>query len=326
MKPTVFITGGAGYIGSHVAKCLHRAGWNPVTYDNFRRGHREAVKWGPLVEGELLDGARLADALSAWRPAMVVHCAALAYVGESAREPGTYYANNVTGTLTLLEAMRLASVDRLVFSSTCAVYGVPEAGPVREDSPRNPVNPYGRSKLAAESVIGDFEAAYGMRAVCLRYFNAAGCDPEGEIGESHDPETHLIPLALEAAANPEVPLHVLGTDYPTPDGTCIRDYVHVADLAEGHRLAIEHLMDGGAGDRINLGYGEGRSVLDIVKGVERVTGRTVAMTSAPRRPGDPPVLVGDATRAGRVLGWRPRHAALDDILETAWRWHRNRSY
>jgi UDP-arabinose 4-epimerase len=317
---TVLVTGGAGYIGSHACKALAQAGYRPVVYDSLVYGHEWAVKWGPLERGDILDAERLAEVFAKHRPAAVMHFAAFAYVGESVTDPAKYYRNNVVGTLNLLEAMRAAGVGNLVFSSTCATYGVPAETPIREDMPQAPINPYGASKLMIERVLADYAAAYGLKSMALRYFNAAGADPDGEVGEDHEPETHLIPLALDAAAGvgPELTLH--GDDYATPDGTCIRDYVHVSDIADAHVLALKALEAGKALElAYNLGGGAGASVSEVIAATTRVTGRPVPLTVGPRRPGDPPVLVADASLAAADLGWRPRHD-LDQMLATAWAW------
>jgi UDP-arabinose 4-epimerase len=321
MATSILVTGGAGYIGSHAAKALARAGYEPVTYDNLGRGHREAVKWGPLVVGELADRALLAETLRRHKIAAVMHFAAFAYVGESVAEPALYFRNNVANSLVLLEAMAEAGVGRIVFSSTCATYGLPETMPIAEDAPQHPVNPYGESKLMIERMLHWLGEARGLAFAALRYFNAAGADPDGEIGEAHDPETHLIPLVLDAALGRRAAIDIFGTDYPTPDGTAIRDYIHVHDLAEAHVLALAHLLQGGASLALNLGTGEGHSVRAVIAAAERVTGRPVARRETARRPGDPPILVADARKAQAVLGWTPRRSGLDDIIASAWRWH-----
>jgi len=317
----VLVTGGAGYIGSHACKALALAGFVPVTYDNLVFGHRSAVRWGPLVHGDILDRAALDAALRAWQPVAVMHFAAFAYVGESVTHPGKYYRNNVAGSLTLLEAMRDAGVGQLVFSSTCATYGVPQAMPIAEDHPQSPINPYGASKLMVERMLRDFDVAHGLRSISLRYFNAAGADPERETGEHHDPETHLIPLVLDAAAGVRPDVTVFGDTYPTPDGTCIRDYIHVGDLAQAHVLALQALLAGAATTAYNLGNGQGFSVRQVIDAARAVTGLAVPVRMGPRRAGDPPELVGDASRIRTELGWAPRHAELADIVGTAWRWH-----
>lgn len=317
----VFVTGGAGYIGSHACKALARAGYVPVTYDSLVNGHRSAVRWGPFVHGDIMDRAALDAAFRAWKPVAVLHFAAFAYVGESVTNPGKYYRNNVVGSLTLLEAMRDAGVSQFVFSSTCATYGVPQAVPIAEDHPQNPINPYGASKLMIERMLRDFDAAYGLRSISLRYFNAAGADPDGEVGESHDPETHLIPLVLDAGAGVRPDVTVFGGDYPTPDGTCIRDYIHVTDLAQAHVLALLALQVGAATTAYNLGNGRGFSVRQVIAAARAVTGRSIPVSMGPQRPGDPPELVGDASRIRAELGWVPQHDELADIVGTAWRWH-----
>jgi UDP-glucose-4-epimerase GalE len=321
---TILVTGGAGYVGSHACKALAAAGHTPVVYDNLSRGHREFARWGPLEVGDIGDAARLDAVFARHRVDAVMHFAALAYVGESVSEPALYYRNNVGGTLELLEAMRRAGVRRLVFSSTCATYGVPERMPITEDLPQQPINPYGMSKLVVERMLRDYDAAYGLRSVSLRYFNAAGCDPDGEVGEDHDPETHLIPRVLMAADGALPHVEIFGTDYPTPDGTCLRDYVHVADLAEGHVQALGYLERGGATTAINLGTGRAFSVREVIAAAERVTGRRVPVREAARRAGDPPVLVADAARARAVLGFAPRFTEIEPIAATAWRWHERR--
>jgi UDP-arabinose 4-epimerase len=319
----ILVTGGAGYIGSHTCKALAQAGVTPVSLDNLVYGHQWAVRWGPLERGDIADRAMLDDVMRRYRPQAVMHFAAYAYVGESVQDPGKYYRNNVAGTLTLLEAMRDHAVGAVVFSSTCATYGCPTALPIREDHPQHPVNPYGASKLMVERMLRDFDAAHGIRSISLRYFNAAGADPAGEIGESHDPETHLIPLLLEAADGRRPALTIYGEDYDTPDGTCIRDYIHVSDLADAHVLALRSLLDGAGTTAFNLGNGEGFSVRQVVERARAVTKKDIRVIIGARRVGDPPVLVADATRALETLGWRPKHTSLDDSLETAWRWLRS---
>ncbi|MES2937400.1 MAG: UDP-glucose 4-epimerase GalE [Pseudomonadota bacterium] len=318
---TVLVTGGAGYVGSHACKALAAAGFVPVAFDNLSRGHREAVRWGPLVQGDILDRPALDAALRQFAPLAVLHFAAFAYVGESVSEPGKYYRNNVTGSLTLLEAMRHAGVHQLVFSSSCATYGVPRAPLMAEDHPQEPINPYGASKLMTERMLRDYDAAYGLRAICLRYFNAAGADPAGETGEEHDPEPHLIPQVLAAAAGHQPAITIFGDQHGTPDGTCVRDYVHVSDLAEAHVLALRALQEGCASTAFNLGNGSGFSVREVVDTARAVTGRPIAMRVGAPRPGDPPSLVADAARARAQLGWQPRIPRLADIIDTAWRWH-----
>jgi UDP-arabinose 4-epimerase len=319
---TILVTGGAGYVGSHACKALAAAGHTPVVYDNLSRGHREFARWGPLEVGDLGEAAKLDAVFARHRIDAVMHFAALAYVGESVEQPALYYRNNVGGTLELLEAMRRAGVKRLVFSSTCATYGVPERMPITEDLPQQPINPYGATKLMIERVLRDYEPAYALRSVALRYFNAAGCDPDGEVGEDHKPETHLIPRVLMAADGMLPHIDVFGTDYPTPDGTCLRDYIHVADLADGHVRALDYLQRGGASTAINLGTGRAFSVREVIAAAERVTGRRIPVHEGARRAGDPPVLVADATRARTLLGFAPRFTEIAPIVETAWRWHK----
>ncbi|MFC7334013.1 UDP-glucose 4-epimerase GalE [Rhodocista pekingensis] len=316
---TVLVTGGAGYVGSHTCKLLAASGYRPVVYDNLSRGQRAAVRWGPLVVGDLTDRARLDEAFAAWQPSAVIHFAALTYVGESVEKPALYHHVNVGGSRTLVEAATAAGVDRLVFSSTAAVYGTPLRTPIAEDHPLRPINPYGETKLRVEELLA--AAAPRLRSVALRYFNAAGADPEGEIGEDHEPETHAIPLAIQAVLGERREFRIFGTDYPTPDGTAVRDYVHVMDLAQAHLLALEHLERGGAGTQVNLGTGSGTSVAELLRAVARAAGRPVPSVTAPRRAGDPPVLVADGRRARELLGWQPRFDSLDAIVETAWQWH-----
>ena len=327
---SILIVGGAGYIGSQTAKRIARAGLQPVVLDNLVYGHQWAVKWGPFVRGDLADTALLQRVLREHAVTSVIHFAAYAYVGESITDPRKYFRNNVVCTLNLLDAMVDAGVHRIVFSSTCATYGEPHEIPISETHPQNPVNPYGESKLAVEKILHWYSGAYGIRFAALRYFNAAGADPEGEIGEDHDPETHLIPLAIEAALGQRGALSIYGTDYPTPDGTAVRDYIHVADLAEAHWLALSRLSGQGASDpggnlRLNLGTGRGHSVREVIAAVEKVSGRTVPAREVARRPGDPPALVADARAAASVLGWRPGYPELETIVEHALRWHNRRS-
>ena len=317
----ILVTGGAGYIGSHTCKALAQAGYTPISYDNLVYGHKWAVKWEPLEIGDIADQSRLEDVFELYSPDAVIHFAAFAYVGESVLDPGKYYRNNVAGTLTLLETMLHKGVDRLVFSSTCATYGLPQNIPIREDHPRKPINPYGASKLMVEQMLADFGKAHGLRSMALRYFNAAGADPDGEIGEDHDPETHLIPLVLDAAAGRCPHITVFGDDYDTPDGTCIRDYIHVTDLAQAHVLALKALENKAGSRAYNLGNGQGFSVGKVIQVAEKVTGLSIPVKRGNRRPGDPGVLIGDASKISDELGWHPQHAALDKIIATAWDWH-----
>jgi UDP-glucose-4-epimerase GalE len=321
MSTNILVTGGAGYIGSHTCKQLKAAGYTPVTFDNMVYGHEWAVKWGPLVKGDIQDRAALDAAFAKYAPAAVIHFAAYTYVGESVEDPGKYYRNNVYGTVNLLEAMRDHNCGNIIFSSTCATYGVPETMPMTEQLPQRPINPYGWTKLMIEQVLRDFEHAHGIKHMALRYFNAAGADPDGEIGEDHDPETHLIPLTVLAGLGRRGPIKIFGQDYPTPDGTAIRDYIHVTDLADAHVLGLGVLLDGGESRMINLGTGHGASVREVVDAVGRSLGTPVPAENAPRRAGDPPMLVADATRAKTELSWTPRYTNLDDIVGTACRWH-----
>ncbi|MBU4192646.1 MAG: UDP-glucose 4-epimerase GalE [Proteobacteria bacterium] len=315
----ILVTGGAGYIGSHPCKALAARGYTPVTLDTLVNGHEWAVKWGPLVVGDIADRALLDEVFATYRPEGVIHFAAYCYVGESVEDPGKYYANNVAGTLTLLEAMRDHKVVPIVFSSSCAVYGAARIVPITEDHPQWPVNPYGWSKFMVERMLEDFGRAHGTRHCALRYFNAAGADPDGQIGEAHDPESHLIPLVLQAAREPDSPVTVFGTDYDTPDGTCIRDYIHVCDLAEAHILALGHLA-GNPSLAVNLGTGTGNSVREIIEAACAVTGKPIEPKIGPRRPGDPPRLVADRTLAGKILGWQPKYTDIRETIRHAWTW------
>ncbi|WP_173935220.1 UDP-glucose 4-epimerase GalE [Chelativorans sp. Marseille-P2723] len=313
----VLVTGGAGYIGSHTAKLLAHQGVEPVVFDNLVTGNRRAVRWGEFVHGDILDTLHLTRVLKQHKPEAVIHFAASAYVGESVEDPAKYYRNNVAGTLSLLDACLQAGVDKVIFSSSCATYGVPADLPIRETTPQNPINPYGRTKLIAENMLSDYSGAYGLRYVALRYFNACGADPDGELGEWHDPETHLIPRALLAAAGKAPPLAVFGNDYETTDGTCIRDYIHVSDLARAHVLALNHLSAGGASLAINLGTGRGTSIGEILEAIAQVTGREVPVEMHSRRAGDPPVLFADPTFARKTLDFEPRYSDIATIIRTA---------
>jgi UDP-arabinose 4-epimerase len=317
----VLVTGGAGYVGSHTAKALARAGITPVVYDNLSLGHIWAVRWGPLFVGDLNDAAALRQVFQEYRPDAVVHFAAKAYVGESMTDPSGYLRNNVGGTLQLLDAMREFDVRTIVFSSSCATYGIPDALPLVETHPQRPINPYGDSKLWCERALGWYEKAYGLRWVALRYFNAAGADPDGEIGEDHEPETHLIPLAIHAALGKIDRLTIFGTDYATPDGTAIRDYIHVADLAHAHVAALRHLENGGRSIAVNLGTGTGYSIREVVEQVEAASGKRVPLSVGPRRDGDPAALVADSSLAAQVLSWQPARSDLSSIIRSAWDWH-----
>jgi UDP-glucose-4-epimerase GalE len=322
----VLVTGGAGYIGSHTCKHLAQKGYEPIVYDNLSRGHQWAVRWGDFELGDLRDTPRLTEVLRRRRIEAVIHFAAYALVGESVAQPELYYSNNTVGSLSLLEAMRAAGVCSLVFSSTCATYGYPEREVLDESHPTRPINPYGASKLFVERMIADAARAYGHKAICLRYFNAAGADPEGELGEVHDPETHLIPNVLRSLTG-EIPFFDLhGEDYPTPDGTCIRDYVHVQDLARAHLLALRALQEGKPLELVcNLGTATGHSVKEAVACVESVTGKKVSLRVGPRRPGDPARLVASNERARNLLGWEPYYTDLRQTIEHAWNWHLRRT-
>ena len=317
----VLLTGGAGYIGSHTAKLLAKSGFEPVTIDNLSTGHEWAVKWGPFIEGDIADQDLVRVILAEYGIEAVIHLAACASVAESIRQPGLYFNNNVTNSFRLFEVLRESSVRHVIFSSTCATYGVPQHVPITESHPQYPVNPYGESKLMAERMLHWYGQAHGISSICLRYFNAAGADPEGELGEVHKPETHLIPLAIQAAAGTQDAISIFGTDYRTPDGTAIRDYTHVMDLARAHVLALEYLFDGGKSDVLNLGTGKGHSVLDVIHTVESVCDRRVPARLCGRRDGDPAMLVADASKAREVLGWEAAYTDLTEIVSTAWNWH-----
>ncbi len=318
----ILVTGGAGYIGSHTIKALLERGYRVVALDNLSVGHREFVLCEDFVQADLLDRAALERVFEKYPIRSVIHFAARTAVGESVENPEIYYYNNVVGTLNLLSAMRAHGVDEIVFSSSAAVYGDPEVLPIPEDHPKRPKSPYGKTKLMMEEILSDYSHAYRIKYVALRYFNAAGSDPEGEIGEWHDPETHLIPIVLEAAYGIRDHVEIFGTDYPTPDGTCIRDFIHVVDLAEAHVLALEKMREGKANTAYNLGTGVGHSVREVIEACKKVTGRDFKVVDGPRRPGDPPALVADPTKAKRELGWEPRYTDLEEIISTAWAWMR----
>ncbi len=327
IKPTVLVTGGAGYIGSHAVLALQRSGYEVVILDNLVYGHRDIVEQVLKVElivGDTNDRQLLDNLFSMRQIDAVMHFAAYAYVGESVSNPDKYYRNNVVGTLTLLEAMKDASINKFVFSSTCATYGIPQQVPIPEDHPQNPINPYGMSKLMVEKILSDFDQAYDFKSVWFRYFNAAGADPEGALGEDHNPETHLIPLTLFAALGKRESLSIFGTDYPTPDGTCVRDYIHVNDLAIAHVLGLEYLIKGGKTDVFNLGNGNGFSVKEVIETARQVTGRDITAVECDRRPGDPPALVGSGEKARQILGWNPQYSDLNTIISHAWQWHQKR--
>lgn len=315
------VTGGAGYVGSHTVKELKERGCSVLVYDNLSRGHRWAVQGVEFVEGDLADERRLRELFSSNPISAVLHFAALASVEESVRYPQRYYENNVGNTLTLLRAMLNYGVKFFILSSTCAVYGNPKQIPIAEDHPLDPVNPYGMSKLMVERMLADYDSAHGLRYVSLRYFNAAGADPGGDLGEDHDPETHIIPRILQTALGKTSDLRIYGTDYPTKDGTCVRDYVHVTDLAAAHVLALQWLLDGGKSETFNLGTGRGHSVREVLETAQRVTNRPIPKIASERRPGDPPVLLASSEKAKRILGWTPKFQDLEGIISSAWKWH-----
>jgi UDP-glucose 4-epimerase len=318
----ILVAGGAGYIGSHTCLDLFNKGFTPVVFDNLSSGHPQFVKWGPLEKGDIRDRKRLDEVLAQYEPSAIVHFAAAIEVSESIRDPGSFYENNVAGTITLLRAAQAAGIDKIVFSSTCATYGVPSSIPMSENHAQLPINPYGRSKLIVEQILQDLDRHQGFRSVILRYFNAAGADPEARIGEWHSPETHAIPIAIEAALGRRSHFQVYGTDYDTRDGSCVRDFVHVLDLADAHTRAVEYLLDGGVSQAINLGTGHGTTVKELLEKVGRVGGKRIDVRFGPRREGDPPALVADNRLAKRCIGWSPRHD-LTSIIGTAWNWHAN---
>jgi UDP-glucose 4-epimerase len=326
-KPTILVTGGAGYIGSHTVLALKKAGYEVVILDNLVYGHRDLVEQVlqvELVVGDTNDRALLDRLFTSRQFAAVMHFSAYAYVGESVSNPAKYYRNNVIGTITLLEAMEAASIKNFVFSSTCATYGVPNQVPIPEDHPQNPINPYGATKLMVERILTDFDVAYGLKSVRFRYFNAAGADPTGILGEDHNPETHLIPLVLQTALGKRESVSIFGTDYPTPDGTCIRDYIHVSDLADAHVLGLEYLLKGQDSAVFNLGNGNGFSVREVIDTATKITGKQIKVVECDRRAGDPPALIGSGDRAKQILGWKPKYPDLDNILTHAWAWHQKR--
>jgi len=316
----ILVTGGAGYIGSHTCLALSQKGYTPVVFDNLVNGHREFVQWGPFEQGDVRDRDRLDQVIRNYKPAAIIHFAGLIEVGQSISDPMAFFDNNVAGSITLFAAALHAGIDKLVFSSTCATYGIPQEVPIREDHPQFPINPYGRSKLIVEQILNELGARKKLRSVILRYFNAAGADPEGRIGEWHTPETHVIPLAIEAARSTGSTFKAFGSDYPTRDGTCIRDFVHVCDLAAAHSLGIDYLLRGNGSVALNLGTGHGTSVKEIIDGVELVSKKHLQVEYGSRREGDPPELVADNALAKLTLGWQPQHA-LSSIIESAWKWH-----
>ncbi|MDJ0676872.1 MAG: UDP-glucose 4-epimerase GalE [Calothrix sp. MO_167.B42] len=326
-KTTILVTGGAGYIGSHTVLALKQAGYEVIVLDNLVYGHQDLVEkvlQVELIVGDIGDRSLLDNLFHNRNIAGVMHFSAYAYVGESVKEPAKYYHNNVVGTLNLLGAMEAAGVHRFVFSSTCATYGIPQVIPIPEDHSQKPINPYGATKLMVERILADFDVAYNLKSVCFRYFNAAGADPHGRLGEDHSPETHLIPLVLFTALGKRESISMFGTDYDTPDGTCVRDYIHVSDLADAHVLGLEYLLKGGDSQAFNLGNGKGFSVKDVIETAKQVTGKEIKIIECDRRPGDPPILIGSAKKATTILGWQPQYSSLQDILTHAWQWHQKR--
>ena len=318
MTDTILVTGGAGYIGAHMVKALRQSGFRPVVLDDLSSGHRSAVRDAELHVGDVGDAAFVGRVLAEVQPAAVMHFAGFIQVGESVLDPGKYFRNNVTATQVLLDAMRAHGIRRFIFSSTAAIFGEPQYVPIDEAHPKAPINPYGRSKWFVEQMLEDYDHAHGLKSVCLRYFNAAGADPDGEIGERHEPETHLVPLILQVASGRRSQIGVYGDDYPTPDGTCVRDYVHVADLCDAHLLALRQLLEGSGSARYNLGNGNGFSVREVLDTARRITGHSIPATILPRRAGDPPSLVADSSAARATLGWTPRYPELDMIVAHAW--------
>lgn len=323
-ESVVLVTGGAGYIGAHACKSLKQHGYLPVVYDNLIYGHKDFVKWGPLIVGDLLDKDKLVKVFSKFKPNVVLHFAGFGYVGESTCHPAKYYENNIVGTLSLLEAMRVSEINKIVFSSSCATFGIPKIIPISENNAQEPINPYGRSKLFIEKILKDYDAAYGIKYAILRYFNAAGADSDGEIGEDHSPEFHLIPLMLDVALGLSKEITIFGDDYETNDGTCIRDYIHVADLAEAHVKALEYLNKYEKSDEFNLGIGKGFSVNQILNAVEKICSRTISRVISSRRMGDPPILVADSDKAIHKLNLNIRYNEIDEIILHAWQWHQKR--
>ena len=320
----VLVTGGGGYIGSHTCKALSEEGFNPIVIDNLHYGHEWAVKWGVLIKGDFSDRDLLLEIFNTYKPIAVLHFAAFAYVGESVKNPNKYYKNNVSGSLNLLDVMNECSIKNIIFSSTCATYGIPKNIPISESEIQKPINPYGSSKLMIETIIKDFSLAYGLKYIILRYFNAAGADAKGEIGEDHDPETHLIPLTFRALDEPKKKLTIFGNDYKTADGTCIRDYIHVSDLANAHVLALMRLLNNKESSIYNLGNGKGYSVLEIINSVEKISNKRVFYEFGKRREGDPDVLIASAEKALNELKWCPKYSQIDEIIKTVWEWEKKR--
>lgn len=324
----ILIVGGAGYIGSHVNKLLTEKNYETIVLDNLSCGHKESIKWGEFCQVDLADVDKLDEVFTNYDIDAVMHFSSFIEVGESVQNPEKYYTNNVVNTMNLLNVMKKHDVKKFIFSSTCATYGVPQKIPLVEDHPQNPINPYGWTKLMVERILKDYDAAYGLKSVILRYFNASGADESGEIGEAHDPESHLIPLILDAAIQKRDNIKIFGTDYDTPDGTCIRDYIHVTDLADAHLLALKYLEKENTSNEFNLGNGRGFSVREVIDSVKKVTGRTFNVVETQRREGDPAILIGSSKKAQELLGWNPQYADIDKIVETAWNWHKklNKEY
>lgn len=321
-KEHILVVGGAGYIGSYMCKYLFQHGYTPVVLDNLIYGHQQAVKWGPFLQGSMENADLLDRIFTEFDIIAVMHFAAYAYVGESVSKPAKYYKNNVAATISLLDAMVRNKIKKFIFSSTCATYGIPYTIPITEQTPQNPINPYGHTKVMVEQILSDFQNAYGLESISLRYFNAAGADPECEVGEDHKPETHLIPLIFQTALGQRKNIKIYGDDYSTRDGTCIRDYIHIADLAQAHFLAMKRLLNGTPGSNFNLGNGKGYSVKEIIELARVITGKKIPVEIVNKRPGDPPVLIGSSEKAINHLGWKPVFSEISVILETAWQWHR----
>lgn len=319
----ILVIGGAGYIGSYMCKYLAKNGYDPIVLDNLVCGHRQSVRWGPLIEGSIADSKLLNQIFLEYQIMAVMHFAAFCYVGESVTVPAKYYRNNVANTINLLEVMVERNVSNFIFSSSCAIYGEPVEFPITEQHPQNPINPYGRSKLMVEQILDDFRIAYGLEYISLRYFNAAGADPDGELGEDHRPEIHLIPLVIQTALGQREAINIFGEDYPTRDGTCIRDYIHIDDLAQAHLLALERLLNGLPGGSYNLGNGDGHSVKEVIEVARNITGKPIPLKIIERRPGDPAVLISSSQKAIKELGWKPQFPDLHKIIETAWKWHKS---
>lgn len=318
----ILIVGGAGYIGSHINKELTKQGYKTVIFDSLVKGHKEAVKWGEFFEGDLADIESIREVFKKYPIEAVLHFAAFIEVGESVKDPQKYYQNNVKNTLNLLQVMLENDVKKIIFSSTAATFGNPQYVPIDEKHPQIPINPYGQAKLMVEKILNDYDVAYGLKYIALRYFNACGADIEGDIGENHNPESHLIPLILDAAMGKREDIKIFGTDYPTPDGTCLRDYVHVTDLAQAHILALKKIMDGGESDNFNLGNGSGFSVKEVIEVAKKVTGVDFKVTEVERRAGDPPELIADSKKAKEILKWEPKYFDLETIITSAWNWHK----